>query len=316
MKTSFVLKKSPRVFLDICLAWILSLWSGLADAQDVYSIWEGTMPNSRGIQMTDSIYNHRAYRVASPRLYAYETSSSANTGAAVLIVPSGGFSHLTLENSGTQLAKWFNTMGVTAFVLLHRLPQSPDVLEPYKVPLQDAQRALRWIRAHASRWGIDVHKVGAMGCSAGGYVAAGVSVLEEDWSRVGDAYDTLSFRPDFTLLVSPVITMGEGTHQGSRRALLGRRPDPQQVEYCSLQNRVQPTTPPAFLVHASDDPAVSPMNSIAFFSALQVHRVAGCSLHVFPGGGHSIALRNNPGSAAEWVVLAEEWLKETGVIGK
>lgn len=299
--------------------WLLAallLMSPCLSAQEMYPIWDGNMPNSRGVTVTDSIFNHRAYRVAFPRIYAYETSSSANTGAAVLIVPSGGFSHLTLENSGSQLAKWFNTIGVTAFVLLHRLPQSPDVIDAYKVPVQDAQRALRWIRAHADQWGIDVNKIGAMGCSAGGYVAAGVSVLEEDWSRAGDALDSLSFRADFTLLVSPVITMGEGTHQGSRRALFGPRPDERSIAYYSLENRVQPTTPPAFLVHASNDPAVSPMNSIAYFTALQNNHVAGCSLHVFPEGGHNIALRNNPGSTAEWPVLAEEWLKELGIINK
>ncbi|MBR3287682.1 MAG: alpha/beta hydrolase [Bacteroidales bacterium] len=300
------------------MAWLLYavLCAVSAPAQQSYPVWDTRMPNSRHLELTDSIFNQRAYRIGMPRLYVYETGTSANTGTAVLIIPSGGFTHLTLENSGWQLAKWYNTLGVTAFVLLHRLPQSPDVIESYKAPIQDAQRAVRWIRAHAGQWGIDVHKVGVMGCSAGGYVAAAVSVLTEDWAQSGDAYDTISFKPDFTVLVSPVITMGPGTHQGSRTALFGRSPSSDMLERYSLERRVGDATPPAFLVHAADDPAVSPQNSIAYFSALQAHRVSGSSLHIFPAGAHSIALRNNPGSTAYWTMLAEAWLTEIGMLSK
>ena len=290
-------------FIKYRVAWLLlaAFCTVSARAQQAYPIWDASMPNSRHLILTDSVFNQRAYRIGTPRLYVYETGTAVNTGTAVLIIPSGGFTHLTLENSGWQLAKWYNTLGVTAFVLLHRLPQSPDVIESYKAPIQDAQRAVRWIRAHAAQWNIDVNKIGVMGCSAGGYVAAGVSVLTEDWAQAGDAYDTISFKPNFTVLVSPVITMGPGTHQGSRNAMFGPSPSPEMLERYSLERRVDAASPPAFLVHAADDPAVSPQNSIAYFSALQTHRVAGSSLHIFPAGAHSIALRNNPGSTAYWL---------------
>lgn len=115
-------------------------------------------------------------------------------------------------------------MGVTAFVLIHRFPQSPDVIEFYKAPLQDGQRALRYIRAHAEEYGIDIHKVGVMGCSAGGHLAASLCVIDEDWSKVGDALDAYSCKPSFAVLISPVISMDDAiVHKGSRTNLLGKR---------------------------------------------------------------------------------------------
>lgn len=119
-------------------------------AQEFVPIWkEGNMPNSRGLLIKDSIANERIYQVGTPGMYVFETSQAENKGVAVLIIPGGGYARLAYQVSGFQLAKWFNTLGVTAFVLNHRLPQSPDVTESYKAPLQDAQRAIRYIRAHA-----------------------------------------------------------------------------------------------------------------------------------------------------------------------
>ena len=123
---------------------------------------------------------------------------------------------LAHEISGIALAKWYNTLGVTAFVLIHRFPQSPDVIESYKAPLQDGQRALRYIRAHAEEYGIDIHKVGVMGCSAGGHLATSLCAIDEDWSKVGDALDAYSCKPSFAVLISPVISMDDAiVHKGA-----------------------------------------------------------------------------------------------------
>ena len=286
-----------------------------ATAQEFIPIWEkGKMPNSRGLNLPDSIANERIYQVGTPGLYLFETSQAENKGAAVVIVPGGGYARLAYQISGFQLAKWFNTMGFTAFVLQHRLPQSPDVETCYQAPLQDMQRALRYIRAHADRWGIDPQRIGVMGSSAGAHLSACAATITDDWSRAGDSLDTVSFRPDFAILVSPVVSMDEIAHKGSRKNLLGTYDTPAMRDKFSCDKQVSESTPKMFIVHAMDDPAVSCLNSLRLFEALKCHDIKGSSLHIFPNGGHSIALRNNPGSTDDWTRLAEEWLYETDLL--
>ena len=285
------------------------------EAQEFIPLWEkGKMPNSRGLNLPDSIANERIYRVGTPGLYLFETSQAENKGTAVIIVPGGGYARLAYQISGFQLAKWFNTMGITAFVLQHRLPQSPDVETCYKAPLQDIQRAVRYIRVHADRWGIEPQKIGVMGSSAGAHLSACAATLSDDWSQVGDTLDGISFRPDFAILVSPVVSMDEIAHKGSRQNLWGKYDTPELREKFSCDKQVSSTTPPMFIVHAMNDPAVSCLNSLRLFEALKRNDIKGSSLHIFPTGEHSIALRNNPGSTDEWTNLAEQWLIETGFI--
>lgn len=238
-------------------------------AQEFVPLWQEHMPNSRGLSLTDSVSDERIHQVAIPGVHVFSPSGEENSGAAVLIVPGGGYVRLAHLVSGWQLAKWFNTFGVTAFVLSHRFPVSPDVIVSYQAPLQDAQRAMRLIRLHAFEYGIDPDRVGAMGSSAGGHVAACLSTLEEDWGQAGDEADGFGFRPDFTLLVSPVITMGAHAHQGSRESLLGSHPKQELIELFSCERQVTSDTPPAFLVHADNDNAVSSMNSILYYTALK-----------------------------------------------
>jgi Esterase/lipase len=286
-------------------------------AQNFIPIWEKNhMPNSKGIKVKDSIANERIYQVGNPGIYVFQPSLAENKGAAVLIIPGGGYARLAYQVSGFQLAKWFNTFGVTAFVLSHRLPQSPDIAEPYKAPLQDAQRAIRYIRANASAWGIDINKVGVMGCSAGGHLSACVSTFTEDWSKIGDRLDDFAFRPNFTILISPVISMGEFAHKGSKENLLGKNAGNDLIKMFSCEERVSENTPPAFIVHATDDKTVSSINSILYYTALKKHNIKMSTLHIFPEGGHNIALRNNPGTTNKWTLLAEEWLNDIGMISE
>ena len=284
-------------------------------AQDFISIWKGVkMPNSKGIELKDSIANERVYQVGTPGVYVFEPSKQENKGAAVLIIPGGGYARLAYQISGFQLAKWFNTFGVTAFVLNHRMPQSPDVKESFKAPLQDAQRALRYIRANAEQWGININKVGVIGCSAGGHLSACVSTFTEDWSKAGDKMDAFSFTPNFTILISPVISMEEYAHKGSVQDLLGKDPSTELKDQFSCNKRVSENTPPAFIVHATDDKTVPCLNSIFYYTALKEHNVKMSTLHIFPEGGHNIALRNNPGTTNKWTILAEEWLGDIGML--
>lgn len=283
-------------------------------AQEFIPLWpEGGMPNSRGTVQTDSISNERIHRVGVPGIYVFRTSDQENSGSAVVIFPGGGYTRLAYVVSGFQLAKWFNTMGMNAFVVKYRLPQSPDVITPHEVPFQDAQRAMRLVRSKAMEWGILAHRIGAMGISAGGHVAAGLATLQDDLARIGDTLDGLAIKPDFLLLLSPVITMKEYTHAGSRRNLLGNEPEEKRIEQFSMEMHVGKQNPPTFLVHAFDDKSVPVKNSLAFYDAL-VSAGIPSSLHVFPFGGHSIALRGNPGSTASWTMLCEDWLKEMGFL--
>lgn len=297
---------------------ILSLWMMAviftASAQDFIPLWDkGKMPNSKGLKLKDSIDNERLMQVATPGIHVFLTSNQENKGAAVLIIPGGGYHHLSYNISGYTLAKWFNTIGINAFVLDHRLPISPDLKQREIAPLQDAERAMRIIRANATNWGIDTSKVGAMGSSAGGHLAASLGTIKDDFAQVNDGYDNYSYKPNFLVLISPVIDMGTYAHKGSRENLLGSNPSNDLIEKFSLQNQVSAYTPPTFIGDAFNDKVVSPKNSLLFFNALFDHHIQS-SLHVFPQGGHAIAIRNNPGSTALWTNLCEKWLIEMNII--
>lgn len=283
-------------------------------SQEFIPIWEGVeMPNSKGIPVKDSIANERIHQVGIPGVYIFTPSKEENKNCAILIIPGGGYARLTYNLSGFQLAKWANTLGMTAFVLNHRLPHSPDLIERHKAPLQDAQRAMKFIRANAGKWNIELNKIGVMGCSAGGHLAACLSTISENWSEIGDELDKYDSHPDFTLLVSPVISMGEYAHGGSLSNLLGNNPTKDIIEGFSCEKQVSHNTPPAFLVHAFDDEVVSPMNGILYYTALKKNNIKKSTIHIFPEGGHNIALTKNPGITASWILLAEGWLEEIGI---
>jgi acetyl esterase/lipase len=285
-------------------------------AQESIALWPaGKMPNSKGMVLKEAEENQRITQVGIPRVEVFLPAPEENKHCAVIIIPGGGYHHLTRVWAGHQLAKWFNTMGVTAFVLLHRLPTSPDLVRREIGPLQDAQRAVRIIRGGALSWGIKPDKIGVMGTSAGGHLAALVGIREEDLSPLGDSLDAVSFRPNFMILVSPVIDLGTYAHIGSRENLLGKNAPTELVAKFSCQNGVTSSAPPCFLVHAANDKAVPVQNSLMFHKALVDNGVM-ASLHVFPFGAHSIALRNNPGSTALWTNLTESWLKEMSFIAE
>lgn len=283
-------------------------------AQEFVQLYpDGKMPNSKGIELKDDIRNERIYQVGKPGMYVFLPSQQENKGAAVIICPGGGYERLAYMISGTSLAKWFNSMGVAAFVLNYRLPTSPDLVERSTGPLGDAQRAVRVIRANAAKWQIVPDKIGIMGSSAGGHLAANLGISTIDYSKTGDETDKFSFAPNFMILVSPVISMGDFAHAGSRKNLLGEKPTPELVEKFSLEKQVTDKTPPVIIFHAADDKTVSPRNSLMFASAM-VEKGVSASLHIFPTGGHAIALRNNPGSTGEWTRLCELWMIESGFI--
>jgi acetyl esterase/lipase len=204
-------------------------------------------------------------------------------GAAIVICPGGGYGGLVTGAEGHGIASWLNRHGITGVVLEYRLPKGRTY-----VPLLDAQRAIRTVRASAKVWGIDPAKVGIMGFSAGGHLASTAGTHFDDGdSKATDPIDKNSCRPDFTVLIYPVISMGEKTHGGSRNNLLGKNPDAKLVELFSNEKQITPKTPPAFLAHAKDDKVVVIENSKAFADAMQIQKLPVKFLEL-PSGGHGL----------------------------
>ena len=303
-----------KIRLYILAILVLSTTFSSVKAQQFIPLWpENKMPDSKGIKITDSIARQRAFRVATPGMYAFFPSEDDNCGAAVVIYPGGGYTHITLDLGGFQLAKWFNTLGISAFVVEYRLPNSPDVEISQLAPLQDGQRAVQLVRANAAKWGIDPNKIGVMGASAGGHLASWVGTAAEDITTLHDDVASKSYHPDFMILVSPVIDMGKYAHKGSRESLLGKNPSEELMEKYSTQDQVTAQTPPCFIADAFNDKTVQPENSLLFYQALLDKNIS-TSFHVFPQGGHAININNNPGSTSLWKPLCEEWLKEIGIL--
>jgi acetyl esterase/lipase len=225
-------------------------------------------------------------------------------GTAIVICPGGGYGGLASQPEGHGIAAWLNRYGITGVVLEYRLPKG----RPY-VPLLDAQRAIRTVRANAKAWGIDPAKVGIMGFSAGGHLASTAGTHFDDGDpKADDAIDQKGCRPDFMILVYPVITMGEKTNGGTKNNLLGKNPDEKLVDLFSNEKQVTAKTPPAFLAHAKDDKAVVPDNSKAFYEALQKQKVKAKNLEL-PSGGHGLNGYKGPMWDA-WQEQSMTWLAE------
>lgn len=278
-------------------------------AQEFLPIWEkGKVPNQK-YAIPDSIADERAWKVGVPGIYAFPANKAENTGTCILICPGGGYQRASYVYNGFNFARWFNTLGINVFVLVYRLPHQANLKEPAVAPLQDAQRAIKYIRANASAWNIDTARLGVMGISAGGHLAAMLSTNSTDVSKVNDELDMVNYRPGFSVLLSPVITMGKWAHRGSRTNLLGSDTSAARIEKYSMEKQVTAATPPSFLVHAVNDKTVNVHNSLLYYYALIDNNV-NASLHTFPQGGHGIRVTENPGSTELWLPLLQSWLKE------
>ncbi len=283
-------------------------------AQDFIPLWpEGKKPNFNGKKVTDSIFNERVWRTGTPGIYAFTVPKAVNNGTTVMICPGGGYERVSYIYNGFTFAKWFNSIGINVFVLIYRLPGQTDLQQRQLAPLQDAQRAMRIIRANAVKWNLKADKIGVMGLSSGGHVASTLGTHLEDVSAIKDSLDAVSSRPDFMILLSPVITMGKYAHPTSRKLFIGPDSSKAMIEKYSNELQVTSSTPPAFIVHAFNDSTVNVHNSVQFYEALLDKKV-NASIHIFPQGGHGIRLDDNPGSTDLWLELLEKWMKEMGFI--
>ena len=298
----------------ICFILTILLFSNHLVAQEFLPLWPaGKKPNFNGKIVTDSLYNERIWRVGNPGMYAFLVPQGENKGTAVVICPGGGYERLSHIYNGFQFAKWFNAHGINAFVLLYRLPHQTDLQNRETAPLMDAQRAIKMIRANASKWSLDKNKIGVMGISAGGHVASALGTHFEDVASIRDTLDTINYRPDFMILLSPVITMGRYAHPGSKRNFLGPDTTAAMINRYSNELQVKANTPPTFIIHAQNDSTVNMRNSLLFYNAL-IEKGVQASIHIFPQGAHGIALTDNPGSTALWMDLLYLWLNEKAFV--
>jgi acetyl esterase/lipase len=228
-----------------------------------------------------------------------------------VIFPGGGYQHLATDHEGMQVARWLNAAGVTAFVVQYRL--GPRYHHP--AMLHDAQRAVRLVRARADEWGIDSRRIGVVGFSAGGHMASTAGThFDAGDPAAPDLVERASSRPDFMVLLYPVITMAEPfAHRGSRRNLLGERPTADLVRSMSNETRVSRATPPTFIVTSTDDRTVPVENSLRFYEALKADSVP-VELHVFETGRHGFGLAAVDPVLSVWPRLCEAWMRRRGLL--
>ena len=248
------------------------------------------------VESTDII---RISKVQVPQLEVFIPNKKGATGQAVIICPGGGYARLAYDWEGTDIAKLLNAHGIAAFVLKYRLPDSLSSSAPDQTPLVDAQQAIRLVRAGAEKWNINPAKVGIMGFSAGGHLASTLSTHFDQ-----------STRPDFSILIYPVITMDKvNAHTGSRKNLLGDQPSEELIHKYSNELQITAQTPPTFILHATDDTTVPVENSLLYFQGLKNNKVP-VALHIFPTGGHGFGLALGKGGLEKWPNLLIDWMKE------
>jgi acetyl esterase/lipase len=309
------MKYSIKNLISVCLVLISPI--GYSQVQnEVIPLWNGEIPgsisNKEYLEETEikggvvEFYS----KVSVPTLTVCKPEKP--NGTAVVIYPGGAYLRLYMVGEGYKIAKWLNSLGITAFILKYRLPSDLIMMDKTIGPLQDAQEAMRCIRRNAAKWQINSEKVGIIGFSAGGHLASTLSTHYSD--VVYKATDTISAKPSFSILVYPVISMDEKiTHKGSRTNLLGTTPSNELLEKYSNEKHIDSLTPPTFMVHAFDDKSVIVENTIEYFLALRKNNVPS-EIHLYQTGKHGFGM-GRPGTTSQnWTKECEEWLKISNYI--
>ncbi len=287
-------------------------------SQEVFPLYPEGIPDSKTTkdQEVTTIRDAKHLnisRVSRPALTVFLAPKENANGTAVIICPGGGYVNLAAGHEGVEVAKSFNEMGITAFVLKYRIPNDTTMVNKEIGPLQDAQRAIQIVRQRAKEWHIDPARIGIMGFSAGGHLA---STAGTHFSKaVIDNKDNINLRPDFLILLYPVISFTDSlAHMGSRNQLIGKNPSADKITEYSNELQVTAQTPPAFLVHAGDDKTVKVQNSIDFYLALQKNKVP-AEMHIYPKGGHGFGMDNNT-TTDKWMERLKNWLDMNGWLRK
>ncbi len=300
------MRNGSRAIQYLCIVTLIGLsWSMIATAGEpkVELLWPGGAPGAKGEAEGDK-----------PTLTIYLPPQDKATGASVVICPGGGYGALAVDHEGHQIAQWLNSFGVAGFIVKYRHRNS-GAGYGHPAPIQDAQRAIRTVRSRAKEWGVDPNRIGILGFSAGGHLASTAAThFNESFGEARDTIDRVSCRPDFAVLVYPVISFTEPfTHTGSRKNLLGAEPDAALVEKMSNEKQVTPQTPPTFLIHTWEDRGVPAENSIYFYLALRKANVP-AEMHIFLKGPHGFGLGQKLDGASAWPKLCEKWMGESGFL--
>jgi len=275
-------------------------------AQEVIPLYTESVPNSKVIpaDVKESFGGGMYRNVTNPTLEVYLPEKGKETGAAVIVCAGGGYSVIVYNGEGLSTAKEFAKNGIAAFVLKYRLPSDVIMNDKSIGPLQDAQQAIKLVRENAAKWNVNPSKIGIIGFSAGGHLASSAATHFKK-ALVPNTNNT-SLRPDFQIVVYPVISMQEQlTHGGSRTQLLGTTPSKELVDLFSNELQVDETTPPAYITHAADDTTVDVDNSIGYFEALRKHKVP-AEMHIFPKGNHGFVMRQKG-----WMEPLVKWIETT-----
>ena len=259
-------------------------------------LWSEDAPGALGQQPSDI-----------PQLAVYLPAFDAASGTGIVVCPGGGYQHLAMGHEGVEIADWLNDLGIAAFVLDYR-HRGKGYGHP--APLLDVQRAIRTVRSRAEDWHVDPHRIGVIGFSAGGHLAASVGThFDPGTPDADDPVDRLSCRPDFLILCYPVIALGESfTHAGSQRNLLGADPPTDLIYDLSPEKQVTSQTPPTFLFHTDADRGVAAENSVAFYTALRKAKVP-AELHIYAQGEHGVGLARGVAGTADWPDRLAAWLR-------
>jgi acetyl esterase/lipase len=297
--------------------FLLNVIFQLMYSQTVLPLYPDSIPNSKPVvdeeqsEFANGITTIR--NVSTPTLTVFLPAKEKANGTAVVICPGGGYWVVTMDMEGTDVAKKFTEMGVAAIVLKYRIPNSKWMINKEIGPLQDAQQAIKTVRDNADKWNINPNRIGIMGFSAGGHLAS-TAAIHFNKPYISNTSNT-SLRPDFMMLIYPVINLMPGIgHMGSSEQLLGRRALPEKLKEYSNELQVTAETPPAFLVHASDDDGVSPMNSIVFYDSLISKKIP-AELHIYQSGGHGFGMyiKNNQ---ELWMDRCKSWMQLNGWVKK
>jgi acetyl esterase/lipase len=286
--------------------------------QQTVPLYPGTIPNSKPSPNSERQEKTESgmeiiHKISIPTLTIFLPAKPSPLGTAVIICPGGGYGINAIKHEGIDVAKKLNEWGVAAFVLKYRIPGDDIMLNKEIGPLQDAQQAIRFVRENAAKWKVDPNRLGIMGFSAGGHLAATTATHFKN--PVLENVGKINFRPDFLILGYPVVSFIDTIgHMGSRDNLLGKTPSPEKIAEYSNELQVTAQTPPTFLFHASDDDAVKPANSILFYESLLKHKVP-AELHIYEKGGHGFGI-DNPTTQEKWMDSLQNWMHSRGLLGK
>ena len=284
----------------------------------ILPIWPEGIPCENELEMEVAMRENIGRvisKVHTPELEVFLPPAYRANGTGVVICPGGGYTVLAYDWEGVEMAKWLNTLGIAAFVLKYRLPHWETVACRDQVALMDAQRAIRTVRNKAKEWNLAEDRIGIMGFSAGGHLAS-TAITHFDYGDPNASLDVdkVSCRPDFAILMYAVITMDTTfTHMGSRNNLIGQNPDAANTNYFSNETQVTQDTPPTILIHADDDKAVLPENSIRFYLALRKAGVP-AAMHIYQDGEHGFSFGEGRGSVVQWTEACEGWMRDRELI--